>query len=589
VARLQLDARFAGDLTQGLLVHPALADIATGYAMELIPGYSAEAGLWVPARYGRFCLYRPLPATVWSVATLSQDNELGPGFATFDITMTDEHGRVVAVVEGFTVKQLDARTDFVAALHDPTAAAPTAMSAAAPATRELSPAMARLAAQVDQGITPTEGGEALRRAVATGLPQVIVSSMDLTALQKAAAFKDDHATASVGLDRPNLDREFVAPATDIEKTLAGFWSELLGIEKIGTADSFFDLGGHSLVAVRLFRMIKKAYAVDFPISVLFEAPTIAQCARLIEQSGAGQAMTTDEAPAVADAQVVKARFTHVVPMHPGRNPHEAPLFICAGMFGNILNLRHLAIQIGQDRPVYGLQARGLYGGQAPHETFEEMAASYLEEVRTVQPHGPYLLSGFSGGGLIAYEMAQQLRAAGESADLVIMLDTPYPETAALSVLDRVTMKLQDLRRERGAFLMNWLRKKATWRSEVERKTEALGRHTTEQFHNEEIEAAFYRALARYEGRPYAGPVLLVRPKLEFVYRLRDGRLLDGNRSIRKPDNGWTPFLTDFQIREVPGNHDSMVLEPNVRVLAADMREALRMAGQTPKQELQAAE
>jgi acyl transferase domain-containing protein/thioesterase domain-containing protein len=585
LARLQLDDAFAGDVAQGLLVHPALTDIATGYAMELIPGYSAAAGLWVPARYGRFRLYHPLPANIWSLATLSDDNEFGPGFATFDVTIADERGRVVAVVEGFTVKQLDAGTDFSSALNDTTGAVPIAQ--AGQATRELSPAMARLAAQVDQGITPAEGGEALRRAVATGLPQIVVSSMDLTALQKAAAHRDESAAAAGGLDRPNVDSEFVAPGTDIEKTLAGFWSELLGIEKIGTADSFFDLGGHSLVAVRLFRMIKKAYAVDFPISVLFEAPTIAQCAQLIEESGAGQPAASGDT-AAASGTVVKAQFTHVVPMHPGRHPHATPLFICAGMFGNILNLRHLAVQIGQDRPVYGLQARGLYGGQAPHETFEEMAASYLEEVRVVQPHGPYLLSGFSGGGLVAYEMAQQLRAAGETVDMVVMLDTPYPEELNLSALDKVTMKLQDLQRDKGAFVSEWIRKRSAWRERVRQASEQV-QHTSEQFHNEEIEAAFRRALARYKGQPYDGAVLLLRPKQEITYRLRDGRQLHADRNILKPDNGWTPFLSAFQIKVVPGDHDSMVLEPSVRVLATYMREALRTAGQAPRLEALAAE
>jgi thioesterase domain-containing protein len=258
------------------------------------------------------------------------------------------------------------------------------------------------------------------------------------------------------------------------------------------------------------------------------------------------------------------------------------------MFGNILNLRHLAVQIGQDRPVYGLQARGLYGGQAPHETFEEMAASYLEEVRVVQPHGPYLLSGFSGGGLVAYEMAQQLRAAGEAVDMVVMLDTPYPEELNLSTLDKVTMKLQDLQREKGAFVGHWIRKRAAWRQRVRQSREEV-QHSSEQFHNEEIEAAFRRALGRYRGQPYDGSVLLLRPKLEIAYRLRDGRLLHADRNILKPDNGWTPYLAALQIKEVPGDHDSMVLEPTVRVLATYMREALRSAAQAPRLEAIAAE
>jgi acyl transferase domain-containing protein/thioesterase domain-containing protein/acyl carrier protein len=586
IAKLSLADDYAADVARGLLVHPALADIATGYAMELIRGYDAAAGLWVPASYGRIRLYQALPATVWSAAKLSDSSEFGPGFASFDITITDEGGRVVAVVESFTVKQLEAGADFSAALHDVSGA--VAVASRGQGARELSPGMARLAAQVDQGIAPAEGGEALRRAVAVGLPQVVVSSMDLTLLKKAAAYVDEGPAASAGLDRPNVDSEFVAPATEIEKTLAGFWSELLGIEKIGTADSFFDLGGHSLVAVRLFRMIKKAYAVDFPISVLFEAPTIAQCAELIEQSGAGKQDQAASGAEHADRAPVKAQFTHVVQMHPGRHPHATPLFICAGMFGNILNLRHLAVQVGQDRPVYGLQARGLYGGQAPHETFEEMAASYLEEVRVVQPHGPYLLSGFSGGGLVAYEMAQQLLAAGETVDMVVLLDTPYPEDVPLSRLDRLTIRYQEFREQGRSFFFRWARDRIAF--ELARRQKANAPDPgAERFHNDEIEAAFLRALNRYRAAAYDGAVFLMRPKLRVAFRLSGGRPLNTDRRIVKSDNGWSPYLTSLLIKEVPGDHDSMVLEPNVRVLASYLREALRSAGQAPKPKALAAE
>lgn len=572
-ARLQLDDAFSGDIARGLAFHPALADIATGYAMELIPGYSPAAGLWVPAHYRRLRLYGPLPATVWSFVSLSQSSEFGHGFATFDITLTDAEGQVVAVIEGFTVKHLAAGDQSAPQLNDTQGA----VLIGSASDREVSPAMARLAAQVDQGIAADEGGEALRRAVATGLPQIVVSSMDLALLQKNAAQPAESAArSSSGLDRPNIDAQFVAPSTDIEKTLAAFWSELLGIEKIGVNDSFFDLGGHSLVAVRLFRMIKKTYSVDFPISVLFESQTIALCAKLLERSGAHTAEASGDTAAGAANGDVEKQPTHLVQMHAGRNPHATPLFVCAGMFGNVLNLRHLALQIGRDRPVFGLQARGLYGDQEPHETFEEMAASYLEEVRSVQPHGPYLLSGFSGGGLVAYEMAQMLRRSGERVDMLVMLDTPYPEDNPIDVTDKITIKLQDMRRDKGAFLIEWMRRRAAWaKMQRLRKSRAQQGHTSEEFHNEQIEAAFRRALGRYRADAYDGQVLLLRPKLEIAYRLRDGRFLHADRNLLRSDNGWTPYVSKFTIKEVPGDHDSMVLEPNVRMLAKYMREAMR--------------
>ena len=244
------------------------------------------------------------------------------------------------------------------------------------------------------------------------------------------------------------------------------------------------------------------------------------------------------------------------------------------MFGNILNLRHLAVQIGQDRPVFGIQARGLYGDQAPHETFEEMAADYLKEVRIVQPTGPYLLGGFSGGGLVAYEMAQQLLAAGEEVAQVIMLDTPYPAQVHLSLKDKITIKLEDLKREGVGMLTAWLRNRVHWEVQRYRKRKGLPARSAEQFHNEEIEAAFYRALGRYNGQPYPGQVSLLRPRLKVTYNLSDGRQLNQDRELIRADNGWSRLVENLSITEVPGNHDSMVLEPNVRVACGHMREAL---------------
>lgn len=581
MAKLALHAAFLGDLDDGFRLHPALLDIATGYAMDLIPGYDAAEGLWVPMTYGRIRVYGTLPATVWSHARLSAERDLGPGYATFDVTIADETGRVVVDIEGFTVKQLGRNVDLAASLagEGEAAGAKHARSDA-----ELSPALLRLAGQVDQGILAEEGFEALLRAVGAGKPQVVVSSMDLGALQRAAARTEaEDAGGATTFDRPDLGVDFVAPVSEVEKTLAGFWSDLLGVKTIGTEDNFFDLGGHSLIAVRLFRLIKAAYAVDFPISVLFEAPTIAQCAALIEDASpaakeGGEAR--DEGAAVTPLE--RPRLKHVVRMHGGRNAQRTPFFLVSGMFGNILNLRHLAVQIGTDRPVYGLQARGIYGDDAPHETFEEMARDYIAELRTVQPQGPYLIGGFSGGGLVAYEMAQQLRAVGEETALVVMLDTPYPAEISLSIADRILMKKQEFAREGLAFPINWMRRRFAW--EKKRLAARFGGDapkSADQFHNEEVHSAFLKALGRYRGTSYDGAVLLCRPRPEIKFHLTGGRSVNRDWQLLRPDNGWSPLVEDLTVLEVPGDHDGMVLEPNVRVLARHLREALARAESTP--------
>src|SRR5690606_22935570 len=128
------------------------------------------------------------------------------------------------------------------------------------------------------------------------------------------------------------------------EALVEMWQELLGVSQVGVLDSFFDLGGHSLIAVRLFSKVRKAFSVDFPISVLFEAPTIEACAKLINQAvgtSGGETATGGGAE-----RVTRPRFTYLVPMHQGGGGPNLPFFLVAGMFGNVLNLRHLANQIG---------------------------------------------------------------------------------------------------------------------------------------------------------------------------------------------------------------------------------------------------
>lgn len=568
-ATLSLPEAYRADL-DAVLIHPALLDIATGFAMPIAPDYAASGVLWVPMSYGRIALLgASLPAEIRSRVRRRDDAGLGEGYACFDVTITDPEGQVLIEIERFVMKRLSDDLGLLSARARPAAALRAQQRAAA------RPAALQLAAQVSQGILPQEGFEAMRRALATGEPQPVISSMELEALRRRASLPPrSAAVAGEHFERPELDSDYVEPRNEIERTLARFWAELLGVEKIGVEDSFFDIGGHSLIAVRLFRMIKQEFALDLPISVLFEAPTIAACAALIAE----HCPDAGDGPAVAKAPEPAGTRIHLVAMSAGGKAAGTPLFLCAGMFGNVLNLRQLAMHLGADRPVYGLQARGLYGDQEPHETFEEAARDYLAEVRAVQPQGPYLLGGFSGGGLAAYEMARQLRAAGEEVSLLVMLDTPLPFQAPLGIQDRILMKLQDLRRHGFSFFGNWIRQRISWREEQSRKREAAGNEATgAQFHNTRIEAAFRAALARYRLLAYDGSVLLLRPKLNIVYRLRGGRRLQEGRNEAIEDNGWTPYVAELEVQEVAGDHDSMVLEPFVRVLSSRMRSALAEA------------
>ncbi|MGP9788715.1 type I polyketide synthase [Roseinatronobacter sp. NSM] len=565
LAHLELPAAFQGDLGAGHVLHPALMDLATGWAMRLIPGYEGRA-LWVPVSYDSVAVYDNLPAQIVSHARLCPDTGTetgtGTGFASFDVTLATPDGRVLVEIRRFTIKQL---TD--AAFGDVPPLRPSDLERGIAQHIALSPAEERLRDMLSLGITPTEGAQAFFRALKSDHAALVVSSIDPQALI-AQANSPDPAPHQTKFDRPDIGTDMVAPRNDIERTLTGFWQDLLGVDEIGVEDNFFDLGGHSLIAVRLFAQVRKAYQVDFPISVLFQAPTIAACAAMIaEQTGLDLDTTTGAPPADA-TQPARAQFTHLVPMQGQNSGTQTPFFLVAGMFGNVLNLRHLALLIGRDRPFYGLQARGLLGGDTPHDRIEDAARDYIAEMRQVQPHGPYMLGGFSGGGITAYEIARQLDAMGEKVDMVVLLDTPLPVRPALTRTDKALMKLAQLRRKGPGYMLEWWRARQDWKRQL---AAGPAPDSADAFHNTAIEAAFRRAVAAYQVQPWDGNLVLFRPPLDRHWQVSRGNWVSRQREYVFADNDWTRFAPNLRVIEVPGDHDSMVLEPNVRVLVSRLR------------------
>ncbi len=537
------------------ILHPALMDLATGWAMGLIDGYDG-AHLWVPVSYGTVRVFAPLGPEIVSHVRNAAANSAAHATASFDVTLAAADGTVLVEIEDFTIRKMQGAVRF---------AAPSAAPPAGP--RPLSPAEERLRHNLTQGIPPADGAALFLRAVAAGQSQVFLTSLPLDALVAQGDAADTVSEAQT-FERPQLDSDYVEPANDIERRLAGFWQELLGVEKVGVEDSFFDLGGHSLIAVRLFAMVKRAYAVDFPISILFEAPTIRACAALIADRG----VATDDATSGKAPDVPPRRFTHLVPMHSGEGGPKTPFFLVAGMFGNVLNLRHLAHLLGADRPFYGLQARGLYGDAAPHADLEQAATDMIAEMRQVQPHGPYMVGGFSGGGITAYDIARQLTAQGEDIAALVMLDTPLPQRRPLSREDRMTIQWQELRAGGVGYPFRWLANRVRW--EIAKRRPRAETAPDGAFHDIAIEAAFYAAIARYAVRPWEGPLTLLRPPQSGKWEVAPGRWVSSERAYVLPDNDWTGSAPRIEVIEVPGTHDSMVLEPNVRVLAARMKKVI---------------
>ncbi|WP_246054904.1 type I polyketide synthase [Paracoccus gahaiensis] len=562
LAELRLSRDGQADLDQGYILHPALMDIATGWAMSLIEGYD-RAQLWVPLSYRALAVHAPLPAEILSHVRLSHASD---GYASFDVTLADPQGNVRVRIEGLTLRRLEGAPAMLLTVQQA-------------GSRPVShpghmPGQDRLARMVSQGIPPGQGPLLLDRALRSGLGQVAISSMDLPQLiaQETRASRARETGAATAFERPEMDHDYVEPRSDLERSLAGFFRELLGVQQVGVEDGFFDLGGHSLIAVRLFSMIRKAYGLDLPLATLFEAPNVAALATLIE----GRIGVRPDAPAGAVATTAPAAqgFTHLISMSQGAAGGGRPLFIVAGMFGNVLNLRSLAQRLSPDRPVWGLQAQGLFGDAAPHGTLAEAATSCLAEIRQIQPEGPYLIAGFSGGGLTALEIARQAAEAGEATARLILLDTPVPMRPTLSRRDRLMIRAAEIREEGAGFAARWLRDKLAHRRAQRRPSgdaEATG------FHNAAIHAAFLSALPRFRMEPWHGPVTLYRPRLDRRFKVSNGMHVSAAREYVFEDNLWSPWMPDLTVTEVPGDHDSMVLEPCVRVLSARMRDELAAA------------
>jgi len=211
---------------------------------------------------------------------------------------------------------------------------------------------------------------------------------------------------------------YVPPQTETEMHLAVIWQEILQLNRVSMEDNFFKIGGHSLLAVRLFVRIQNLTKFDLPLSTLFKVPTIRGLAKIIDMNFSATSINNN----ALEPQTEKWRSLVTI-QQTGDQP---PLFLIHAAGGNVLNYRILLGALGSAQPVYGLQARGLDGVQDPFSSIEEMARVYLAEIRFVQDSGPYYLGGESFGGLVAFEIAQQLAKRGERVSFLAMLDTPGP-------------------------------------------------------------------------------------------------------------------------------------------------------------------
>jgi amino acid adenylation domain-containing protein len=374
-------------------------------------------------------------------------------------------------------------------------------------------------------------------------------------------------TASGKVNRPalpaptKLNREpakTAAPQTTLEKLLLPIWIDILGVN-LGIHDNFFEHGGHSLMAVRLFAQIENRLGHRLPLATLFQAPTIAQLAAILEGESTHQ-------------------WTSLVPIQP---EGDAPPFFCVhGLGGNVLEFYDLARHLGINQPFYGLQSQGLNGKQTLHTSIKEMAAHYIREMREVQPRGPYFIGGRSLGGTIAFEMACQLRAQGETVALLALLDAypagyakllpavAQPETNFGRAANRIESHFRNLRRLRFGEKLWYLGGKARYaprkmKSFVWRRIHRLYRNLNRDLPRLLRDVTEFNSLAarNYIPQVYDGKVTLFWASGD----LRAYDLVDG----------WKVLATGgIEVHEIPGTHLNIIKEPHVAELARKLNDCL---------------
>jgi len=339
---------------------------------------------------------------------------------------------------------------------------------------------------------------------------------------------------------------YVAPSGRVEQRLAKIWRDILNIDRVGAEDDFFELGGDSLNGVEVFSAIERAFECRLPLAILLDSPTIRSLAAVVGEAGPGDA-----------AEII-------VSLRAGGG--RAPLFCVHEMSGNVIVYRHLAARMHTEQPVYGVQYPDPTAERPRTLGLDAMASRYVEAIRSVQAKGPYQLLGFSLGGLIAYEIAVRLRAAGERVALLALVDTIAPGHSPKG-LKRVL--------RHGAELFH--RRPWEWPSYV-----------SDRLHNRRArqmkDAAIYRSDspdglgARLE---YLATEIMPKVRPGYMPRRYDGRIVLFRCSDDivlwrgSPDMGWSG-LNDgpLEIVDIASTHQHVMYAPAVDQVARHLNASL---------------
>jgi amino acid adenylation domain-containing protein len=379
--------------------------------------------------------------------------------------------------------------------------------------------------------------------VVAALPLTLNGKVDRQALPPLAVANRQEA----------LKISFIGPRTPTEELVAAAWQACLGSSAVSVTDNFFELGGHSLLAVQVMARLEKETGKRLPLATFFEQPTVEKLAAVLQQDSA-------------------ISWEALVPIKPTGS--KRPLYIVHGAGLNLLIFNALSSNLDAEQPLYGLQAKGLNGVDEPLTTVEEMAAYYVAAITAANPTGPYALAGYSFGGIIAYEMAKQLVAAGKEIKFLGLFDTyayqsDFYDPWLSRAIARSAFSIKKLAYDVYLFKKN--PKEVAKEKLLSLKQKTIGRvkqskqQQYEQKYGHPYKLGVAQLLAQQEYRltPQALPLYLFRSK-ERIFYVEDFDYL-----------GWRPFaLNGVAICEVPGNHNFIFSPPHDKESAHILQNAL---------------
>lgn len=352
---------------------------------------------------------------------------------------------------------------------------------------------------------------------------------------------------------PNLDQiqeasavTYVPPCSSIEHELAEIWQKVLDIPQVGIRDNFFELGGHSLTAIQLLLDIEKLFGVQLSLATLLEAQTV------------------EDLAAIMNAKE-PASSSLLVPIR--SKGSRKPLFCIHPIGGNTFEYVNLTKYLSADQPIYGVQAQGLDGRQPFLHRVEEMAEHYIQEIRTLQPDGPYLLMGYSFGGLVALEMSRQLHEQGQNIGLLALLDIASPDLnhRRSPLFSFVWGHLNNLHQLGCKKRINYIKEWILWKSSKEGYKGFLLNKV-----GEDIDPKYFRILDvnqqahdNYRGQEYLGEAVLFRCQIQPT------------KYAFYPDLGWSKLIIGrITVHQIPGSHYDVLREPVVQMIAEKLQHYL---------------